>query len=70
MTKIMCSDNVFSIIVWDFIKIVSKLQKLQPFSPIYPNEKLIKFQQLLLLQNVFSYPYRLNPSIEATRKVK
>ena len=35
----MCSDNVFYIIMWDLIKIDSKLQKLQPFSSIYPNEK-------------------------------
>ena len=34
----MCSDNVFTIIVWDFIKIARKLQKLQPITSIYPNE--------------------------------
>ena len=54
----MCSDNVFFIIEWDFIKIDSKLQKLQPISPIYPNEKLVKFQKLWLLQNVI----QLSPS--------
>ena len=37
--QIICSDNVFSIIMWDLIKIDSKLQKLQPFFSIYPNEK-------------------------------
>ena len=66
----MCYDNVFSIIVWDFTKIDSKLQQLQPFTSIYPNEKLEKFQNLWLFQNVFSYPNHLNPSIVATRKVK
>ena len=35
----MCYDNVFSIFVWDFIKIDAKLQKLQFFSSIYSNEK-------------------------------
>ena len=67
---IICSDDVFSIIVWDFIKIDSKLQKLQPFSSIYPNEKLGKFQKLWLLKNVFSYPIRLNPSIVVTAGIK
>ena len=70
ITIIMCSDNVCSIIMWDLIKIDSKLQKLQPFSSIYPKEKLVNYQKLWLLQNVFSYPHRLNPSIVATRKVK
>ena len=37
----MCSDNVFSIIVRDFIKIDTKFQKLQPFISIYPNDKLV-----------------------------
>ena len=67
---IRCSDNVFSIIVWDFIKIDKNIQKLQPFPSIYPNEKWVKFLRLWLLQNVFSYPYRPNPLIVATRKVK
>ena len=39
ITIIICSYNVFSIIVWDFIKIDTKLHKLQLFSSIYPNEK-------------------------------
>ena len=70
ITIIMCSDNVFSITLWDFIKIDSKLQKLQPFSSIYTNEQLVEFQKLWLLHNVFIYPHRLTPSIVATRKVK
>ena len=57
---ITCSDNVFTIILWHFIKIATKLQKLQLFSSIYPNEKLIKFQKLWLLQNVLSYPTASN----------
>ena len=44
ITIIMCPDNVFSIIVWDFIKNYSKLQKLQPFSSIYPNAELVHFK--------------------------
>ena len=40
----MCSDNVFTIIVWEFIKIAWKLQKLELFPPIYPHEKSVKFQ--------------------------
>ena len=63
----MCSDNVFSITVWDFIKIE---QNLNSYNLLYPNEKLVQFQKLWLLQNVFSYPHRLNSSIVATRKVK
>ena len=60
----MCYDNVFIIIVWDFIKNARKLQKLQlhvlqRITSIYPNEKSIEFQKL-----------GLNPSIVATRKVK
>ena len=62
ITVITCSYNVFSIIVWDFIKIDTKLQKVTTFSSIYPNEKLVKFQKLWL--------HRLNPSIIATRNVK
>ena len=61
-----------SIVMWDLIKIDSKLQKLQPFSSIYPNEKLVKFQKLWLLQNAFSYPIASIdiPQCVATRKVK
>ena len=39
IAKIMCSDNVFTIIMWDFIKIARKIQKFHLFSSIYPNEK-------------------------------
>ena len=70
ITIIMCSNNVFFIIMWDLIKIDSKLQKLQPFSSIYPNEKLVQFSKLWLLPNVFRYPHLLNPSIVVTRKLK
>ena len=35
----MRSDIVFTIIVWDFIKLATKLQKLQLITSIYPNEK-------------------------------
>ena len=36
---IMCSDNVFTIIVWYFIKIAEKRQKFQLVYSIYLNEK-------------------------------
>ena len=42
----MCSDNIFTIIVWDFIKLAKKHQKLQLFSLIYPNENSVTFQKL------------------------
>ena len=45
----MCSDNVFTIIVWNFINIARKLQKLQRFYSVYPNAKSVKFQKLRLL---------------------
>ena len=46
----MCSDDVFAIIVWDFIKIAWKLQNVQLITSIYPNEKSLKFQKLWLLK--------------------
>ena len=39
----MCSDNDFAIIVWDFINIARKLQKLKLFFTIYPNENSVTF---------------------------
>ena len=39
----MCSDNVFTIIVLDFIKIAWKLQNLQLITLIYLNVKSLKF---------------------------
>ena len=38
---IMFYDNVFTIIVWDFITNARKLQKLQLFPLLYPNQKPI-----------------------------
>ena len=52
----MCSDNVFAIIVWDFIKIAWKLQNLQLITSVYPKEKSVKFQKLRLLKQWFVNP--------------
>ena len=51
-----CSNNVFTIIVWDFIKIATKLQKLQLFSSIYPSEKLVKFQKVVTFAKCVQSP--------------
>ena len=59
----MCSDNVFTIIVWDFIKIARKVQKLQLITMIYLNEKSVKFQKLWLLQN---WGVTLNQSLDCS----
>ena len=52
----MCSNNVFTIIVWDFIKIARKLQKLQitciTSILLYPNEKTVKGPRLYLCTQV------------------
>ena len=61
------SDNVFAISVCNFIKIALQLQNLQLITSIYPNKKSMKFHKLWLLKQWFVIPYRLKPSIVATR---
>ena len=79
ITIIMCSDNVFTIIVHvvlDFINISRKLKKLHFItsiypgsSLIYPNENSVNFQSCYFCKFGVLPPSN-NPSIVETRKVK
>ena len=63
----MCSCNVFTIIVRDFIKNARKLQKLL-FVHNITSRKVSELSKVVNFAKLGCYPHQINPSIAVTKK--